>query len=62
MSEFIQYKGGKTYESAFEEISSTRVLCYDRSVAGSQIPVPQVLSHQEQDKRQYTDYEDKNKG
>ncbi len=51
-----------TYKSAFEESSGIRILRYDRPEAGSQIPVTQFLSHQEQDKRQYTDYEDKNKG
>lgn len=46
----------------FEEIYNMCVLCCYRSVAGSQIQVPQFLSNQEQDKSQYTGYEDKNKG
>ena len=49
-------------DSTFEESSPTQVLCYDRSAAGSLIMVPQILSHPEQGKRQYTDDEDKNKG
>ncbi len=43
----------------FEEIYNMCVLCCYRSVAGSQIQVPQSLSNQEQDKSQYTGYEDK---
>jgi hypothetical protein len=38
------------------------VLCCRRPVTDSQILIPQNLARKEQDKRQYTKYEDKNKG